>query len=330
MLSRQLDATTLADYVSQRHIRRADGNGKIFGKVSHRMNYGLPYKGSKSRIAPWVIDNLPPAETFVDLFAGGCAMTHAAMLSGNYTNFIANDIGDAPKLFQAAINGEYANETRWISREDFKRLKDTDTYVRLCWSFSNNQENYLYSQEIEPWKKAVHYARVFNDRSLLAEMGINSDGSLRDIRTHHEEYKQKYIRWWLAQQQYTVDELVGLPRLRKSLQSLQSLQRLQSLQSDYQSVLIPDNALVYADPPYRGTDCNGYDGFDFERFDKWLADVPFMVVISEYKCPDGCAEVACCNKVLRQTAKQKTIRQEKLFVQKRFEADYYRQMGRLW
>lgn len=67
------------------------------------MNYGLPYKGSKSRIAPWVIDNLPPAETFVDLFAGGCAMTYAAMLSGNYTNFIANDIGDALKLRQEKL-----------------------------------------------------------------------------------------------------------------------------------------------------------------------------------------------------------------------------------
>ena len=41
--------------------------------------YGVPYLGSKSRIAPWVVERLPSAETFVDLFAGGCAVTHAAL-----------------------------------------------------------------------------------------------------------------------------------------------------------------------------------------------------------------------------------------------------------
>ena len=48
------------------------------------MNYGLPYQGSKNAIAEWVIGQLPEAETFVDLFCGGCAITHAAMLSGKY------------------------------------------------------------------------------------------------------------------------------------------------------------------------------------------------------------------------------------------------------
>lgn len=35
------------------------------------MRYGLPYKGSKNSIAEWIVDELPPAETFVDLFCGG-------------------------------------------------------------------------------------------------------------------------------------------------------------------------------------------------------------------------------------------------------------------
>ena len=33
--------------------------------------YGMPWQGSKSRIAEWVIDILPPSHTLVDLFAGG-------------------------------------------------------------------------------------------------------------------------------------------------------------------------------------------------------------------------------------------------------------------
>ncbi len=56
------------------------------------MNYGLPYKGSKNTIAPWVVEHLPSAGTLVDLFCGGCAVTHAAMLSGRWDRYIANDI----------------------------------------------------------------------------------------------------------------------------------------------------------------------------------------------------------------------------------------------
>lgn len=46
------------------------------------MNYGLSYKGSKSRIAKWVVEALPSADVWVEPFAGGCAVTHAAILSG--------------------------------------------------------------------------------------------------------------------------------------------------------------------------------------------------------------------------------------------------------
>jgi site-specific DNA-adenine methylase len=35
------------------------------------MKYGLPWQGSKSRIAEWVVDLLPQSHVLVDLFAGG-------------------------------------------------------------------------------------------------------------------------------------------------------------------------------------------------------------------------------------------------------------------
>ena len=127
------------------------------------MIYGLPYKGSKNTIATWVIDKLPSAEHFYDLFCGGCAVTHAAMLSGRWEKFTINDINFMPRLFVDAVEGKYKGEKRWISRDDFFALKDTDPYVAVCWSFGNNLRSYLYGKEIEPWKKALHYARVFGD-----------------------------------------------------------------------------------------------------------------------------------------------------------------------
>lgn len=172
------------------------------------MSYGIPYRGSKNTIAKRIIDLLPRADTFVDLFAGGCAMTHCAMGSGKYRNFIANDIGDAPQLFANAIAGKYRDERHWISREDFFALKDSDPYIRLCWSFGNGGGQYLYSKEIEPWKRALHYARVFGDRGELLKFGIVSDGSYSDIVAHLDQYKEKYIRWYWENKMNTPAELI--------------------------------------------------------------------------------------------------------------------------
>ena len=122
------------------------------------MRYGIPYKGSKNKIAEWVTGLLPEADTLVDLFAGGCAVTHCAMQSGKWQHFIINDIEWKPtQLFLDAIHGKYKDDERWISRDMFKLLKDSDPYVRYCWSFGNNGANYLYSKEIEPYKKALHH-----------------------------------------------------------------------------------------------------------------------------------------------------------------------------
>lgn len=75
--------------------------------------YGLLYQGSKNKIAEKIIDLLPPADNFYDLFAGGCAITHRALLSGKYKHIYANDICDMPSLFKDAIEGKYANEDRF-------------------------------------------------------------------------------------------------------------------------------------------------------------------------------------------------------------------------
>ena len=127
------------------------------------MNYGLPYMGSKNRIAEWVLENLPEADNLYDLFGGGGAITHCAALSGKYKNIYYNDIQkNLTKLFKDAMEGKYKNENRWISREEFFDPKNDDNmYIKLCWSFGNNATGYMYAPEITLWKKAIHYAVFF-------------------------------------------------------------------------------------------------------------------------------------------------------------------------
>ena len=138
------------------------------------MKYGLPYKGSKNKLAERIVHLIPKRTHLIDLFCGGCAVSHAALLIGKYEHIHINDINwMCPTLFIDALNGKYNDESRWISHEDFSRLKDTDPYVAIVWSFGNNMRNYLYSREIEPLKKAIHYAIFFSDYSLGKELGFD-------------------------------------------------------------------------------------------------------------------------------------------------------------
>lgn len=126
-----------------------------------RTNYGIPYKGSKNLIAEWVVSHVPECGTFFDVFVGGCAVTDCILRKGRAGRVVANDLDPMPvKCFEMAKRGEFANEDRWISREAFFMLKDTDPYVRFCFSFGNNTKTYMYSTAIEPYKRSIHYVLV--------------------------------------------------------------------------------------------------------------------------------------------------------------------------
>lgn len=168
------------------------------------MKYGLPYKGSKNKLAERIVRLLPKRTHLVDLFCGGCAVSHAALLMGKYEHIHINDINwMCPTLFIDALNGKYNDENRWISREDFFRLKDTDPYVAVVWSFGNNLRDYLYSKEIEPLKKAIHYAMFFSDYSLGKELGHNLSfiDPIQDLQKRYLAVKHYFNKQGHFQQQ---------------------------------------------------------------------------------------------------------------------------------
>lgn len=157
------------------------------------MNYGLPYKGSKNRIAKKILDVLPPAPVLYDVFAGGCAITHAALLSGKYSRVVANDInGMIPHAFETAITGGFRNEDRWISRDDFRRLYKTDPYVAICFSFGNNLRWYCYARELEPYKRALHYAIFWKDIAPWRELCPETADALKKaVESEQDRHKRR-------------------------------------------------------------------------------------------------------------------------------------------
>lgn len=243
--------------------------------------------GSKSKIAEWVLSYLPKADNLYDLFCGGCAITHCAIERGGYKNYYINDIkSEMPQGFMDCINGRYSDDRRWISHEEFDKLKGKgDLLVDLCFSFGNNwSKGYAYSKEIEPMKKALHYALMFDDYSLMKD-GFGIDLSpLKEIAGIHDKY--------LASKKL-------MPK-RLDLQSSESLQRLESLErlerlevsivplcKSYDEIEVRPNSVIYLDPPYLQTASYSKEEFDYGKFYDWCLKQTEPVFISEYWMPES-------------------------------------------
>ena len=280
------------------------------------MNYGLPYQGSKNRIAKRLVEALPAAPVLYDVFCGGCAVTHAAMLSGKYQHFVVNDLrGWLPDAFREAIRGGFAHEDRWISREDFERLKSTDAYAALCFSFGNDARSYMCARGLEPYKRALHHAIFWRDfapwaalcpetaEALAAGLAPIEDRKQRRVQTGHfiiESLKAQLTAGTLT------PDILDKPIYRQirrapwiSLQSLVSLERLERLESlpgaltahggDYRELCFDEPGIIYCDPPYMSVYAKGKDygcEFDAEVFYSWCEAQKLPVYISEYQMPE--------------------------------------------
>ena len=330
------------------------------------MNYGVSYKGSKNMLVNDLMKAMPTSgmENFYDLFAGGCAVTHKAMADGKFARYFANDLdGQGLRLFRDGIAGKFHDEKRWISREDFFRLRDTEPYVAVCWSFGNNQRDYIYSRKLEPYKKACHYAIVLDDFALLKELcpevADACEEALQGVADTHErriKFGPTVVNWLKAHGTAEMLEnnplysschtkkdtktrpkgtIRGLQRLEslERLQSLQSLQRLESLERletsfvDYREVEIKPRSIIYCDPPYKGTDRYNTGDFDHEAFYDWCERQTELVLVSEYDMPED-RFVAVWQREHRSrlsgTANNGVV--EKLFVPKGQEAKYHEMM----
>lgn len=119
-------------------------------------NYGLPYVGSKQRYAERILNLLTEADTLVDIFGGGAAITGCARASGKFRHVVYNEKNALMvKAIKMAVGGEFPEVPRWVSREEFHATKTIDPYAALCYSFSSNMVNYIYGADKEEGKRAV-------------------------------------------------------------------------------------------------------------------------------------------------------------------------------
>ncbi len=276
-------------------------------------NFGIPYMGSKSKLALDLIGAMPTGRRFVDLFGGGFAMSHCACLSGRFEEVYYNDINPLlVPLIQDAIDGKYSYDVfkpKFITREEFFEKKDTCGYVKYLWSFSNDGKTYIFGRHIEDMKRKAHDYVVFDIFDAELEDYIGKGRLTKTDTTGRRLEFYKLVREHKAtlKEKVSLEPLERLQRLQQ-LQQLQQLKRLQRLQQpkldrgnlfgnnvkltlntgNYTDYEYQEGDVVYCDIPYENT--RGYnkeDYFDHKAFYSWALTRDYPIYISSYELPEG-------------------------------------------
>ena len=255
--------------------------------------YGIPYMGSKTKIAVDILRRLPNGKRFVDLCGGGFAMSHAAVLSRKFDSVYYNDFNPlVVELTRNALAGKYNYKVfkpPFVTREDFYRLKDTDGYVKYIWSFGNTGKEYMFGKDVEPLKHKAHDFVVFGKwDDELDKILPNVRSKVRASGVHNRRLE---FCGYARQMKHRFD----LQQLER-LQQLEQLERLQQLERDNEQQIethcgslfdykYQDGDVVYIDPPYESeADYDG--GFNFKQFYDWVYEQPYQIWFSGYKVSD--------------------------------------------
>lgn len=211
--------------------------------------------GSKDKICDELIKLFPKAKHFYDLFGGGFSVTHAMLLRRrrDYERFYFNEPRPGiTNLIRDAIDGKYSYDNfkpPWVSREEFFAKVDNDPYINICWSFGNNGKCYLFGEDIEPYKRSMHMAIVFNEFDDLAEQVLQTKRFADGYTINQRRlYLRQKIEWYrktklpeflvpfLSESQkkefYRINGSIQLQLLQQleRLQQLHQLQRLERLE----------------------------------------------------------------------------------------------------
>ena len=280
----------------------------------------VPYMGSKRKSSGMIYQAIknhnPKATVLVDLFCGGFAISEYFMKQGWQT--ISNDKN---KYVVALINQtvniglDEKKCLEFVTRDLFfdvtKNSHKYDDwyvgYVSCIWSFGNTQTNYLFGKDTEPYKKAGHELVVNCNPELINQLGFNIpqkyiDGIIKQKNWHLRRMALLKVTKALKTRIFELEQLEQLEQLERlqQLQQLQQLERLEQLEQlerlepvkltslSYDEVDISENAIIYCDPPYKGTAEYKEGNFDHAKFWDWVRNKSktHKVYVSEYQAPD--------------------------------------------
>ena len=79
----------------------------------------------------------------------------------------------------------------------------------------------------------------------------------------------------------------ALQSKKSLLKDMNTLMDAEFICEDYRNVVLPDNCVIYADPPYNGTTGYGKEKFDSEAFWEYIREISkeHLVFVSEQTAP---------------------------------------------
>ena len=283
-------------------------------------NYGMSYMGSKSKIAPQLVDymvNRHPNKTiFIDACCGGLAIT--AYLVKNYPSIrvISNDYSeDLISLYKDSQDKEKWQKLldecgyKFIDRETFASINKNGTpsqkaLMLMLWSFGNKGAAYLYGKDIECQKELLsnllifgenrpseyykkHYKEHIDEIDKINEWFLNEcpdDIKRLDYKTQPIK-RIKFLNSWKNSTDTRITQLERLERLeRLELHCGDAIEFIKSLPKEKL-----DKAIIYFDPPYVNTGKYKISDYAFNEQIRQFAienkDIP--IYISEYTQYDG-------------------------------------------
>lgn len=177
-------------------------------------NIGISYLGSKRKISYDILSIIaskaPHARYFFDLFGGGGAMSFNARANGYEVYY--NELDTNIYMFvdfivnQKRELGKYGylpdSFYRFVSREDFKQLKQAEpsvyrTFALINYSFGCNCGEYFCSKDKEIFKKAGHYFILDNDKDYVDfyESLFKDSGSCSGVYRHLNKEVFPSMKW---------------------------------------------------------------------------------------------------------------------------------------
>jgi 16S rRNA G966 N2-methylase RsmD len=321
----------------------------IFAGADRKEGLGIPYMGSKRRFAKSILDHIiqnnPNAKYLYDLFGGGGSISFEALQRPqfkevHYNEFNKSIVNLLLKIRDDGITDEFYE---WVSREDFENFKTGTCWrsglIKTCWSFGNNQKDYLYSKDIEEDKRLMHEISVNKCAKSLSEFKkknmLNIDENIlsldgvrkRRIKIENELTKNiKYsIKIFNIVKKFTdiqkgknvygaTEHLARLDNLQ-NLKNLTKMLKITNLSYDQVNITTPlEETIIYLDPPYENT--KKYEKtINHKKLKEWIRNSPYKIYISSYNF-DGFREVASFEHRSRLSATANNKVTERLFVNK--------------
>ena len=296
----------------------------LFGIYMPMKNHklGLPYMGSKRKIAGRIVDKIqadnPNVKYIYDLFGGGGAVSFECLsrwMSVTYNELNTGVVELLKKIRDDGITPEFY---QWIDRDTFNAHKnDSNWFGGLCkvvWSFGNSQKSYMFGKNIERFKKIGHELIVDKSETARIELsdylGFDIDTSVFDAESINDR------RLNFGSQVRANKKRFDLQRLEQ-LERLQRLQQLERLQLDGLAILnqsfdeveitTPINeTVIYLDPPYFNT-AKYQEAVCYDALKKYIDESPYKIYLSSYEYDMPVVAEFEHRSTLRATAKNKVI-----------------------